>query len=259
LLLIDEPEIKHSDTEEKRTTCRSCAQVDAIGVRQSMPRIVDLISRQDARHRLVIALAAAAAIFFSLRGVARLSTAVIATWDAFAFFVLALAWLTILATPQHKLRNRAQQQDVGRTAIFIFVVVVACAALFAVGFLVSVNKGAMHGHFTVHLILSLMTVVFSWSLMHTVFGLRYAHAFYGDSDEFGQERHAGGLEFPGERSPDYFDFAYFSFVVGMTCQVSDVQITSRRMRRLTLLHSVLCFGFNTVILALLINTVSSLL
>jgi uncharacterized membrane protein len=66
--------------------------------------------------------------------------------------------------------------------------------------------------------------------------------------------------FPGRKQmPDYFDFAYFSFVIGMTCQVSDVQITSRRMRRLTLVQSVLSFGFNTVILALLINTVSSLL
>jgi uncharacterized membrane protein len=107
--------------------------------------------------------------------------------------------------------------------------------------------------------LGLATVVLSWSLMHTVFGLRYAHAFYGDSDEPGENRHAGGLLFPGERMPDYFDFAYFSFVVGMTCQVSDVQITSHRMRRLTLLQSALAFGFNTIILALLINTVSSLL
>ncbi len=98
-----------------------------------------------------------------------------------------------------------------------------------------------------------MTVIFSWALVHTVYGLRYAHAFYGDSDEPGVNRHAGGLIFPGDRPPDYFDFAYFSFVVGMTCQVSDVQITSRRMRRITLFHSVLSFGFNTIILALLIN------
>jgi uncharacterized membrane protein len=89
--------------------------------------------------------------------------------------------------------------------------------------------------------------------------LRYAHAFYGDSDDPGVHQHAGGLIFPGDRLPDYFDFAYFSFVVGMACQVSDVQITSRRMRRLTLAHSVLSFGFNTLVLALLINTVSGLL
>ena len=104
-----------------------------------------------------------------------------------------------------------------------------------------------------------MTVIFSWTLVHTVYGLRYAHAFYGDNGEPGGHQHAGGLIFPGDRTPNYFDFAYFSFVIGMTCQVSDVQITSRRMRRIALVHSILSFGFNTMILALLINTVSSLL
>jgi len=227
---------------------------------ERMARILDLICRQDARHRLVIALLAATAVSLSLRGRVRPSTEVIATWDAFVFCVLFLAWLTILTTPVHKLRSRAKEQDVSRLVIFVFVVVAACAALFAVGFLISVNKAEVRGHFTVHLLLALGTVIFSWSVVHTAFGLRYAHVFYGDSDEPGADEHAGGLLFPGRKQmPDYFDFAYFSFVIGMTCQVSDVQITSRRMRRLTLVQSVLSFGFNTVILALLINTVSSLL
>jgi uncharacterized membrane protein len=220
---------------------------------------LNLIARQDARHRIVMALLAAAVAYLLLRGHVRLSTASVATWNTFAFFMLAFAWLTILTTPRRKLRARAKEQDLSRLLIFIFVVVAACAALFAVGFLIRVNKGQMSGHFTVHLILGLATVILSWSIMHTVFGLRYAHVFYGDSEEPGEDRHAGGLDFPGERPPDYFDFAYFSFVIGMTCQVSDVQVTSRRMRRLTLLHSVLSFGFNTLILALLINTVSGLL
>jgi len=157
------------------------------------------------------------------------------------------------------MRAIAQEQDLSRFLIFIFVVIAACAALFAVGFLISVNKGQTGGHFTLHVLLALLTVIFSWLLVHTVFGLRYAHAFYGDSGEPGVNRHAAGLIFPGDRPPDYFDFAYFSFVVGMTCQVSDVQIASRGMRRLTLAHSILSFGYNTVILALLINTVSGLL
>jgi uncharacterized membrane protein len=224
-----------------------------------MARVRSLISRLDARHRLFIALAGGIVVFLFLRGRVRLSTETIATWDAIAFCVLLLAWLTILTTPVHGLRSRAKEQDLSRFVIFIFVVIAACAALFAVGFLISVNKAEVGGHLTVHLVLALATVVFSWLVVHTVFGLRYAHTFYGDSDEPGADQHAGGLLFPGGRAPDYFDFAYFSFVVGMTCQVSDVQITSRRMRRLTLLHGVLSFGFNTVILALLINTVSSLL
>jgi uncharacterized membrane protein len=224
-----------------------------------MAGLIDSIGGHDARHRMILGGTAGAAVFFSLRNHVRLPTDVIAAWDTFAFFVLASAWLTILITPQQKLRARAQKQDVGRTVLFVFVVVAACAALFAVGFLVSVGGSETRGHFTGHLMLGLGTVVLSWSLMHTVFGLRYAHAFYGDSDQPGESRHAGGLVFPGERMPDYFDFAYFSFVIGMTCQVSDVQITSHRMRQLALLQSVLAFGFNTIILALLINTVSSLL
>jgi uncharacterized membrane protein len=224
-----------------------------------MARLIDLIAGHDARHRVILGSAVGAAIFFSLWHHVPVSTDIIATWDAFAFSVLGSAWLTILATPQRKLRARARKQDFGRTVIFVFVVVAACAALFAVGFLVRVGRSEMRGRFTADLMLGLATVVLSWSLMHTIFGLRYAHAFYGDSDQPGERRHAGGLIFPGGRLPDYFDFAYFSFVVGMTCQVSDVQITSHRMRRLTLLQSVLAFGFNTMILALLINTVSGLL
>ena len=222
-------------------------------------RVIDLVSRQDARHRLVLGLAAGAAVFFAVRGHLRPWSAAIAGWNAVAVVILALDWVTIWTTPQRKIRQLAQQQDLSRFLVFIFVVVTSSAALLAVGFLVSVKRSQSGGHFIIHLLLTLLTVIFSWMLVHTVYGLRYAHAFYGDSDEPGMNRHAGGLIFPGDRPPDYFDFAYFSFVIGMTCQVSDVQITSRRMRRITLFHSVLSFGFNTMILALLINTVSGLL
>lgn len=223
-------------------------------------RLVDLISRQDARHRLGMGLAAGALVFFVAWGDLGHWSAAIAGWNAVAVVILALDWVTILTTPQRKIRELAQQQDLSRFLVFLFVVVTSSAALFAVGFLVSAKKSAAGGHFIIYLLLTLLTVIFSWTLVHTVFGFRYAHAFYGDSGDPGVQRHAGGLIFPGDRPPDYFDFAYFSFVVGMTCQVSDVQITSRRMRRLTLAHSILSFGFNTIILALVINiAVSGLL
>ena len=224
-----------------------------------MAHALDLILKQDGRHRIVIAFAAASAVFFSLRGRVPVSTDTIATWDTFAFFVLVLAWVVILKTPQTRLRAHAKAQDVSQLLISVFVVVAASVALFAVGFVLGTHKTGPQPHLTVYLILTLGTVIFSWMLVHTVFGLRYAHMYYGDSDDPTLDRHAGGLEFPGQHPPNYFDFAYYAFVVGMTCQVSDVQITLRKMRRLTLLHSVLSFGFNTVILALLINTVSSLL
>jgi uncharacterized membrane protein len=222
--------------------------------------MLNWIARQDARHRLVISLLTAGLVWFGLHGRVQPSTQSIATWDAFALCVLLLAWLTIITTPPHKLRSRAQEQDVSRTVIFVFVILAACAGLFAVGFLFFANKDVQHPHFVLRLLMSLVAVVSSWMLVHTVFGLRYAHTFYGDPDgPAGPQQHAGGLEFPGGSQPDYMDFAYFSFVIGMTFQVSDVQITSREFRQLVLLHGMLSFGFNTVILALTINTVSTLL
>jgi uncharacterized membrane protein len=88
--------------------------------------------------------------------------------------------------------------------------------------------------------------------------MHYAHGFYSERDGDGEQSTSGGLEFPNEREPDFLDFDYFSFVIGMTCQVSDVQITSQEMRRLALVHGLLSFLFNTVILALTINLASGL-
>jgi uncharacterized membrane protein len=217
--------------------------------------MLSAIGRMDAHHRILIALVIAALAGLVVRTHA-LWTAALAVYDAFALVVLGLICVTIALTPGERIRSVAQRQDVGRTVIFVFVVIAACAALFAVAFLIRHAKPERH--LTIHLLLALMTVVLSWLLMHAVFGLRYAHKFYGDS-EIDAEKHAGGLNFPEETRPDYRDFAYFSFVIGMTCQVSDVAVTSREMRRLVLLQGILSFGFNTVVLALTINTVSSLL
>ena len=218
------------------------------------------IGKLDARHRLFFSLVIAGVVWVGLRGRVQPSTQSIATWDVFSLCVLTLAWLTIITTPPHRLRSRAQEQDVSRTVIFVFVVLAACAGLFAVGFLFFANKNVQRPHIILHLLMTLVAVVSSWMLVHTVFGLRYAHTYYGDPDgPTGPLQHAGGLEFPGGRPPDYMDFAYFSFVIGMTFQVSDVQITSREFRQLVLIHGMLSFGFNTVILALAINTIATLL
>jgi uncharacterized membrane protein len=219
------------------------------------------IAKQDARHRIVIAVVLAIGVWFALSRNLQSSTRWIITWDSFALATLVLAWLTILTTPPDKLRARAQQQDLSHILIFVFVLVTACAGLFAVGFLFFSKQAFQEpSHFWIHLLASLVAVVCSWMLVHTVFGLRYAHTYYGDPDgPTGPKSHAGGLEFPGDREPDYMDFAYFSFVIGMTFQVSDVVITSRDFRKLVLVHAMLSFGFNTIILALALNTVSNVL
>jgi len=217
------------------------------------------IDKVDARHRLGVSLLAAGGVWLGLGDKVQPSARSIVTWDVFALTFLVLAWLTILTTPPHAIRSRAQEQDVSRTLVFIFVVLAACAGLFAVGFLFFADKDIHRPHFLLYLLLSAVAVISSWLLVHTVFGLRYAHTYYGDPDgPAGPRQHAGGLIFPGDRSPDYMDFAYFSCVIGMTFQVSDVQITSRELRQLVLLHGMLSFGFNTVILALAINTIATM-
>lgn len=220
---------------------------------------MDWVHKQDARHRFFYSLLFAIAVGFAVHGFVHFWTLSIITWDVFATAALIFTWLTITMTPAERLRPRAREQDLSRLLIFVFVVVAACSSLFAVGFLLHQNKGEQQRHLGLHLALSLYAVIAAWSLAHTVFALRYAHTFYGDDEDAETDRHAGGLEFPNEDTPNYVDFAYFSFVIGMTFQVSDVVVTSREMRQLVLLHGILSFGFNTVILALTINTASALL
>lgn len=182
----------------------------------------------------------------------------LATYDAFAFVFLVLIWITIVSIPGEGIRAVAKGQDFSAKVIFVIVVIVASAAMIAVAFLLRTGRSGKGDHFAIHLLLASITVILSWFLMHSVFGLRYAHTFYGDSESH-RDAHAGGLLFPGDGLPDYTDFAYFSFVIGMTCQVSDVQITSRNLRKLALLHAILSFGFNTIILALSVNIAAALL
>src|SRR4029077_13623771 len=102
-----------------------------------------------------------------------------------------------------------------------------------------------------------LALVSSWLLIQTVFAIHYAHRFY--AGPHGEELPCAPLIFPGGRDPDYGDFAYYAFVVGMTSQVSDVQVASRAMRRLTMLHGVLAFMFNIAVLALSINIFASVI
>jgi uncharacterized membrane protein len=94
-------------------------------------------------------------------------------------------------------------------------------------------------------------------MVHTTFCFHYAHLYYDDADE-DTEIFAGGLDFPNEKTPDYMDFVYFSFGIGMSFQVSDVDITSKTIRRLVLLHGLLAFGLNTFVVALTINLIAGL-
>ncbi len=209
----------------------------------------------EAKARCVVSAAVGIAGYFLVHTFAATPTSVIAAWDSFSVTLLALIWIAILGSGVDHIRHRARTQDLSRFLIFIFTVGAACSSIFAVVFLLSAAKTT--SHLGLHAALSILAVLSSWTLVHTMFAMRYAHAFYGEGNS--ANAHCGGLEFPKDNTPDYLDFAYFSFVIGMTCQVSDVQITSKSLRSLALIHGVLSFCFNTVILALTINTVSGLL
>ena len=219
-------------------------------------KIFQRLANADAHHRFLVAAILSALVFAGLAGRVSMMWHIFVTWDCFSFSTLVMAWIRIVSANPRNARQSARLQDSSYTAMFVFVVVSACASLLALGILLgSSAKDLSKGLLTEHILLSLTTVVCSWSLVHTVFAIRYAHLFYSKSPS----AHGAGLDFPGEKEPDYLDFAYFSFVIGMTFQVSDVQITSRAIRRLALIHGIVSFAFNMVILALTVNIISGLL
>jgi uncharacterized membrane protein len=228
--------------------------VTSIGLLALLRRIGGLDSHIPQIVALVIAVVTF--LFFIQHGRSSI-THFIAIWDVYAIVVVLMAWATICTANPRTIQRRARLQDSSRTLIFAFIIVAACMSLLAV-VLVLREHQALQKTGGLHLFTAALAVIESWLLIHTVFTLRYAHVFYRFEREADVEGSGGGLAFPGERNPDYQDFAYFSFIIGMTCQVSDVNITSRSMRRLALLHGLLSFAFNTVILALSINIISGL-
>ena len=175
-------------------------------------------------------------------------------WDTFSLSLIAMTWITFMITKPQEIREQARVQDSSRSVIFITVLIATLASFLAV-LLLLVTKQKFKSEESFHLIVAVAGMVLSWFLIHTIFTLRYAHIFYGD-DEENPTTHAGGLKFPDDKKPDYRDFAYFSFVLGMTFQVSDVQITSKALRRLAMWHGLLAFGYNTIMIALTINLIA---
>jgi uncharacterized membrane protein len=223
-----------------------------------MNELARRIARIDAHHRFFAGIAFALLGFVLAHGRSWSMRGLVA-WDTFAFVSLALSWTCIVFGEAKAGTQAARLQDSSRTAIFFFVVAAACASLVAVGILLGPAKGLSGTALAKHIALAAVTVILSWGITHTVFTLHYAHIFHNADDSGHRAKQGDGLEFPGKEQPGFMDFAYFSFVVGMTCQVSDVQVTSQRIRRLVLMHGVLSFAFNTIILALTVNLGSTVL
>jgi uncharacterized membrane protein len=204
------------------------------------------------RLRLVLSACLAVAIIVLIPGSHSLASRMIIGWDVgIAVYLLATVAVIARADVNH-IRRQAAQEDEGRIAILALTATAALASLGAIVFeLVSAGKA---GRDLLHLGLALATIALSWAFIHTIFATHYAHEFYAHG-----QRPGGGLVFPGETEPDYWDFLYFSLVIGMTSQVSDVAVTSKSIRRIVAAHGVVSFVFNTTLLALAVNIAASAL
>ena len=179
-------------------------------------------------------------------------------WDTGVLVLLGWIMAMMARSTEDHMRRRAARQDLGRWVILLAIIAGALFSLLALAYVQKTFKSAEGGEPPLYLATIVVTLVLSWLLVHTVFTLHYDHGYYGPSEEEDDaDGLVGGLEFPSENQPDYWDFMYFSYVVGMTSLVSDVQISGRDLRRLALIHGVVSFFFNTIILALTINILAS--
>jgi len=157
------------------------------------------------------------------------------------------------------LRSHADESDV--PGFLVLCIALGSVALASGSLFWLLNSGRSPDR--VHLVLGIAAVVLGWLCLHVMLAFHYAYEYY-ETDaasplgKDGRRKHVGGLDFPGSEQPDALSFVYFSFVVAMTAQVSDVTVTSNEMRRLVLLHGILSFFFNTVIIAIAVNIVVSL-
>jgi uncharacterized membrane protein len=186
---------------------------------------------------------------------APLERAIIA-WDIGCTVFLVLAAHMFSGERMSRMPDDAARQQEGEWTIFCFTIGAVTASFAAILGEFAASKDAPAAVRGLHVALVVATLLLSWLMTHILFALRYAHEYYTMSDGKELDR---GLQFPGNAAPDYWDFVYFAMVLGMTFQVSDVEIMSRKLRRLATVHGVLGFLFNTVILALSVNIAASLL
>ncbi len=215
------------------------------------------IARFGAMWRLGTALLAASVAYLVQPDTISWHTRLVASWDLGTLTYLGFAWALIARADPRVTRDHALSQDQSGFFIFLFVVGAACASIVAIGFVVGTIHELPFWARAWHLTLTIVALVSSWLLIQTVFAFHYAHRYY--AGPHGEPAPVAPLLFPGNREPDYLDFAYYAFVVGMTSQVSDVAVASRTMRRLTLIHGVLAFLFNIAVLALSINIIGGVI
>lgn len=213
-------------------------------MQRRLPKIFRILH---ARPKLILSVVLGAALALLLPQEWRGITRALLGWDTGLALYLGIVYWTVARSEANHIRGHAAKEDEGRVAILALTVTATLVSLAAIVVLLGGGEGKSD---PAQLALAIGTIFLSWGFVHSIFGLHYAHEFYSESPQ-------GGLKFPGGDKPDYWDFVYFSFVVGMTFQVSDVQVTSRRIRRTVTAHAIVAFLFNVTLLAIMVNIAAS--
>ena len=210
-------------------------------------------------NKLLIAAAIGIIVSLVLPEAFKAPARILIGWDAALVIYLALAYAMMRRAEIDHIRKRAAEEDEGAGFILLLSIASTAASFvaiaFALGGIKSGQASVIPGGVAAHVVLAITTILLSWAFVHTIFTFHYAHEFYSDR----RDGEIGGLKFPHDDKPDYRDFLYFSLVIGMTSQTSDVNICSKVMRRMAALHGVLAFFFNLTVIALTINMVSNLI
>jgi uncharacterized membrane protein len=181
-------------------------------------------------------------------------TRFIICWDVFAFTLIAMYWLLFFTTTANEQPAIVKSQDDNIRVIFgVLLISVLTSLVGALLLILSTNESAFDKD--LRTTFTLIAICTSWVLLHTIFTIRYAH-LYHNYDDAKTGNTGGGIDFPNGERPDYIDFAYFSFVIGMTFQVSDITISSKSVRRYVLMHSLISFVYNTLIVALTVSAIA---
>lgn len=214
-----------------------------------------LVRQIRARPRLMISLLVGVMVYFLLPAALaeRTITRLIIGWNAGAWLYLALAMRMMFKLGHQNIHWRARLQDEGKFVVLLLVIAAVLVSLGAIFAQLAVAKDMAGNERYAHIALAVLTIVSSWSFTHVMFAQHYAHDYYVAL----ANHQPPGLDFPGETTPDYGDFLYFSCIIGTSGQTADIGFSSRSMRRIGLVHSVLAFFFNTTLVALTINIASS--
>lgn len=216
-----------------------------------------------ARPRLLFCVILGCLAFFITPQSFRLSTRLLVGWNLGTWLYIVMALAMMAHATEQSIKRRAEFGDESRFIVLTFACLAALTSLAAILAELAAAKdssGLLKGY---HLGLAGLTIVSGWTFIHLIFTQHYAHEYFierdADDDPATPPESQGGLHFPGTPQPQFSDFLYFSYVIGVACQTADVETTSHTMRRVALIHCILSFFFNTTILALTINIAAGLI